>query len=159
MKFFYKIENGKLIRGSGFKVPDGFIEYEKGNEPQEFLDLLNQELLEKAKQSKKQEVINSFNNTLSQGYTCSNGIKMDATYDDIRKLKDGCDLVQSLGSDKAVIRDYNNENHELSLDEVNDMLKELGSNYQIQLQKLWQLKDAITNAGSIEEVEQIVWEG
>ena len=113
--------------------------------------------LEKAKQSKKQEVINSFNNTLFKGYTCSNSIKLDATYNDIRKLKDGYDLTNTLGSETMVVRDYNNKNHELSLDEVNNMLKELGANYQTQLQKLWQLKDDIANAGSIEEVESIIW--
>jgi len=157
LKYFYKIEDDKLIRGSGYKIPDGFIEYEKGSEPQEFLDLYHQELLENAKQLKKRGIEQTFNNTLSQGYTCSNGIKMNSTDSDIRKLKDGYDLANALGSETMIVRDYNNENHELTLNEVFDMLKELGANYQTQLQKLWKLKDDIVNSNSIEDVENIRW--
>jgi hypothetical protein len=34
----YKIENGKAITSHGAMLPDGFIEYEKGSEPQELLN-------------------------------------------------------------------------------------------------------------------------
>ena len=40
MKYFYKIENNKLMRGSGFKIPLGMTEYTKGNEPKELLGVL-----------------------------------------------------------------------------------------------------------------------
>ena len=56
LKHFYKIENNKLQLGSGFKVPEGFIEYIKGQEPQELLDILNREKFEKAKQLKLKEL-------------------------------------------------------------------------------------------------------
>ena len=38
LKYFYKIEDNKLIKGSGFKIPDGFIEYDINNKPNEFLE-------------------------------------------------------------------------------------------------------------------------
>lgn len=43
MKTFYKIENGQLQTGSGTNVPDGFIEYMIGEEPQELTDALLKE--------------------------------------------------------------------------------------------------------------------
>ena len=43
---FYKIENNRLITGSGSEMPEGFTQYETGNEPQEFLILFNAEQAE-----------------------------------------------------------------------------------------------------------------
>ena len=43
MKYFYRIVDGKLQRGSGFKIPTGFLEYTKGQEPQEMSDALTKE--------------------------------------------------------------------------------------------------------------------
>lgn len=40
MKSFYKIENELPIVGSGTIIPDGFIEYEVGEEPAELFDAL-----------------------------------------------------------------------------------------------------------------------
>ena len=48
MKYFYKIQDGKLIRGSGTKIPDGMTEYTKGSEPEEMIDILNAEAVAKA---------------------------------------------------------------------------------------------------------------
>jgi len=45
--YFYKIDNGKLIRGSGTKIPNGMTEYIKGSAPKEFLEIYNKEIEEK----------------------------------------------------------------------------------------------------------------
>lgn len=159
MKYFYKIEKGKLIRGSGYKVPDGFIEYEKGNEPQEFLDLYIPELLFNAKQSKKQELTTAFDNILSQGYVCpTSGIKMDATYNDILKIKSAVDLANLSGSDNVILRDYDNKDNSLSVTDATTLLTELGQNYQAQLHKLWGLKDTLEKATTINDVNNVTWE-
>ena len=55
---FYRIENGVLQVGEDNNVPDGFIEYKIGEEPQELLDAFAEKLnfanniseIEKAKQ-------------------------------------------------------------------------------------------------------------
>jgi len=41
LKYFYKIENDRLIKGSGFKIPENCIEYNKKNPPVEFIELQN----------------------------------------------------------------------------------------------------------------------
>ena len=61
LKYFYKIEDNKIKTGSGFKIPEGFIKYDKSNPPKEILDLQ----FNKLKISKKHE-IESIYNTKSQ---------------------------------------------------------------------------------------------
>lgn len=55
MKAFYLIENGKLNTGSGTQVPDPFIEYVIGEEPQELLEALEAEEIAMELQAKHQE--------------------------------------------------------------------------------------------------------
>jgi len=62
MKYFYKIENGKLQIGSGITTPNGLIEYIKGNEPQELLDALLQQELAK----RPQEITNAISKHLDE---------------------------------------------------------------------------------------------
>ena len=40
MQYFYKLENGVALTGSGSVVPEGFIVYEKGAEPAELVAAL-----------------------------------------------------------------------------------------------------------------------
>ena len=55
MKAFYKIENNKAQVGSGTFVPESFIEYIVGQEPQELLDVLEAERAEQNISSQIQE--------------------------------------------------------------------------------------------------------
>ena len=63
MKTFYKIEEGKLQIGSGELLPESFIEYEVGKEPQELLDTLERESKEQELQGKLDEAQAYLNNT------------------------------------------------------------------------------------------------
>ena len=55
MKAFYKIENELPIVGSGTVTPEGFIEYEVGQEPTELIDALEAERIEQDINSQIQE--------------------------------------------------------------------------------------------------------
>lgn len=62
MKTFYKIENGKAQVGSGTFVPEDFIEYKIGAEPEELLLAIvvdSEEQRVQAIKSKASEMINS----------------------------------------------------------------------------------------------------
>ncbi len=111
------------------------------------------------KNFKKSELTTAFRTQLSQGYVCpTSNIKMNATLEDIDKLQKGYDLEVKLGSSKMTIRDYNNDYHTLSLQDVETMLTELGQNYKNQLAKLWKLKDEVEVATSVEELDAISWD-
>ena len=55
MKAFYKIENNLPIVGSGTVIPEGFTEYEVGQEPTELIDALEAERIEQNISSQIQE--------------------------------------------------------------------------------------------------------
>ncbi len=61
MKNFYKLNQDKTAAiGSGTDIPDGFVEYTRGSEPQELLDALaNEELA-----NRPQEINNAIQNHL-----------------------------------------------------------------------------------------------
>ena len=63
MKAFYKIENELPIVGSGTVIPEGFTEYEVGQEPQELLDALEAERTEQSVISQIQEAKAYLTNT------------------------------------------------------------------------------------------------
>jgi len=115
--------------------------------------------LKQIKITKKSELTTAFRAQLSQGYVCpTSNIKMNATLEDIDKLQKGYDLEVKLGSSEMTIRDYNNDYHNLSLQDVETMLTELGQNYKNQLAKLWKLKDKVEAATSVEELDAISWD-
>ncbi len=162
-------ENGYLVNGS-MSVPNNPANRHY-NDIQEWIALGNTpepqytdaELLQQAKDKQLQVINTSFDNTFSNGLATSIldansvAITMDATYEDIGKLKDGYDLAVTAGVTDMVVRDFNNNNHTLALADVNTILLELGSNYQTQLNKLWGYKDSINIAATITEVEAVQW--
>jgi len=112
--------------------------------------------LDKYKSFKTAEATQAFNEFLAQGYTCpTSGIKMDATLDDINKLKSGYDLAVAAGASTLTVRDYDNVNHDLAVDDVKTMLAELGTNYQTVLQKLWGYKDQIAAASTTDDLDNL----
>jgi uncharacterized protein YehS (DUF1456 family) len=78
MKYFYKIEDNKLKLGSGYTIPSGFIEYTKGQEPQELLDILNKENFNKTKNQILDLLKNKIQSKITSGIIFgSNIIKTD----------------------------------------------------------------------------------
>jgi len=113
---------------------------------------------EQVKEQKKSEIKTAFNNALKAGFVCSNGIKMDADINDISKLKAGFDLATTINATTLDVRDYDDITHyNLTLDEVNTMIVELGVNYQTLLKKKWDLEAQVNNAKTTAELEAIVW--
>lgn len=55
MKAFYKIENEKVQIGQGIYIPDGFVEYTVGEEPQDLAKALEAEAKEQELQAKLNE--------------------------------------------------------------------------------------------------------
>jgi len=82
------------------------------------------------KDIQKGVVVQAYNDAFINGYTCTNGITMDATLEKVQTLKAGHDFAILTGVTAMDIRDFNNVTHAGVL--VNDvlvMLQELGQNY------------------------------
>ena len=153
-------ENGWLVNGT-MTVPN-----DKGNRHyQDIQDWIAnggvvepQYTLVDFKKQKVDDIKQTFTESLSQGYTCSNGIKMDCKLSDIQALKSGYDLTNQLGSTTMDITDYFNVNHEcIALDTVMTMITELGVNYNIQRIKKNTLITQAEQATNQEELDTIQW--
>ncbi len=109
-------------------------------------------------QAKIGEIKSAFNQAVSAGYTCSNGITMNSNIDDIDKLQKGYDLSVKNGLSAMDIRDYNNATHTgIALSDVDTMLLELGNNYAALLKHKWDLVDAVNAATTQADLDAVVW--
>jgi len=154
-KTFYKINTDNTVSfGSGTVIPQGFTEYTVGNEP---IELVNQ-LFKEAIAIKISEIKQSFITATKSGFTCTNGITMDADLTSIQTLKSGYDLAVKLGATTMDITDYNNIDHlALPIANVDTMLTELGVNYNTIRVKKNTLKKQAESAKTQAELDLIVW--
>jgi len=87
-------------------------------------------VVQKAVDKKLQTIKSDMELALSQGFTTTNGIKMDATYSAIQMLKSGYDLTILNKAATMTITDFNNVDHlSVLIADVNTMILELGNNY------------------------------
>jgi len=130
-----------------------------------FVDVDNNQVILKdlrtlyeVKADKHTEIKNTFNKKLSAGFTCSNGITMDAIIDKVQLLKNGYDLSVKLGLTTMGIRDFYNTVHPgTATTDVATMIDELGVNYQTMLSTKWSYDDAIDACTTITDVLAISW--
>ncbi len=111
------------------------------------------------KQIKIKELKHRFLETLKKGYVTS--VSENRFYSeerDISKLKNAYDLAIAAGVDIMKVKTLDGR-IELSVDNIKQVLLELGEHYQSQLQKLWDLEEQVNQAQTEEEVEAIKWEG
>ncbi len=148
----YLVNNNLFVPiAEGNRHYEDVKEWLKNNTPEPAFDL------EDYKKWKKQQIKQAFQNSFNNGYTCSNGITMDCKLEDIDKLDKGLRLAQKLNQAQMVVRDFYNQEHELIIDEVDNMLTELGINWQTQWQKKIQLQKQVDEAQTIEEILNINW--
>lgn len=114
--------------------------------------------LDQAKTSKTAEIGCSFNASLAAGFTCSNGITMDALADHISLLRMGYDLAQRSGATSMYVVDYYNRKIDnVPISEVDAMILELGENFKTLHEKKNNLRMLVITAQTIEEVNAITW--
>ena len=159
MKRFYKIENNKLQLGSGFKVPEGFIEYTKGQEPQELLDILHKEKFEKAKQSKIKEL-----NQVRDNKVANMIVKLELNEELIPFNADEASQIRlnravtALGDNDTIDWiDANGNIQMLTKQQCLEGMKLAGQKQTETFVKCAQLKQQVRNATTIEEIEAIQW--
>jgi len=164
MKTFYRInKNGDLEKGSGFLVPNGFIEYTKDKEPKELLDAIINERYKVVKASK----INKINTTCEKEITSN--FSSDALGDAHiyqSEQTDQLNLIEAVtaGTDdyfKCGVADANGNvtwNYELhTIAQLQQVLADGKAHKQGLLQKANTLKPQVAHATTVRDVEAIVW--
>jgi hypothetical protein len=105
-----------------------------------------EKLLSELVENKLSAISNSMDVALATGHTCANGITMDATDADVRKLDDGTRLATRLGLATMDIRDANNVRHlSIPVTDVEAMVTELGLNWTTQWSKKCGLQESVAD--------------
>ena len=122
LKYFYKIVDDKVVRGSGTKIPEGMIEYQKGNEPQELVDMLNKEaeakrLVEEAKQIKADKI-----KAINEIVVEVNGKQFQADDGSRANMQEAITAAGILEVDKTNWKLADNTIVEVTLDELKEAL-------------------------------------
>jgi hypothetical protein len=116
-------------------------------------------LLERYKVDAVERIRKDFEAALAAGYTCANGITMDAELEKVSMLKMGMELAQRNNQVNMYLVDYGNTLHpEIPVADVNTMLTELGINYATQHRKKNDLRTAIMAAESMAGLDAVIWE-
>ena len=85
--------------------------------------------IDTARKIKTQELSLATFNTLNIGFTCMNGIMMDAEQESVDRFEKGVELALKLGEPTMYIIDFNNFKHVgIELAVAEDMIKELSVN-------------------------------
>jgi len=159
MKYFYKIEYNKLQLGSGFKIPKGFIEYTKGQEPQELLDILNKEKFEKTKQSKLKELNQARDNEVANIIVelDLNGELIPFNADETSQIRLNRAVTALGDTDTIDWIDVNGNIQTLTKQQCLEGMRIAGQKQTEIFVKCAQLKQQVRNATTIEEIEAIQW--
>lgn len=109
--------------------------------------------IEQLKKSKIEEIKSVFLQMQSEGFECSNGIKLDC------REKDKINwLTVKLSAVPQPIKDFNNQVHtELSAEDISLMMQELEGYYQKLYKNKWSLEQLVQASETKEELEEIYW--
>ena len=103
---------------------------------------------------KMDEIRTAMDTALASGFTCTNGITMDATDEDARKLDAGSRLAARLGQATMDVRDHHNVRHPgIPLDDVDTMVNDLGLNWLEKWNQKCDLQEAVTAIAARTELD------
>lgn len=109
-----------------------------------------------AKRAKADDIGRWMSQKLTEGYTCSNGIKMNADIVDIQRLKSASELAARLGETNMTLVGRENQIHpDVPLSEIDSMLIELGVYYREIYFEKQRLRQQALNAGSPGDLDTI----
>jgi len=113
--------------------------------------------LEEYKDTKKKEFKKTFQQILTEGFTTSSGIKLDCKQENINNFTNNIMFMEKMGGNQTTVRDFNNQEHTFTLQEFEDMLKELGQHWKTQFNNKWTLDKKVDVATTHQEVHDIYW--
>ena len=100
-------------------------------------DFINFEYV-KTVEDLKLDIKQNFETSLDNGFMSSTNILLDSRFEDIQKLDAGLRLAQKLSLTNMNVRDKLNVTHDLTVEAVDDLIIELGVNYQTLLSQKWE---------------------
>lgn len=113
--------------------------------------------LEKFKDEKNAVIKRTLFQIMNEGFTASNGIKIDIKDSDRSNWMTNLDLMSISGQTETQIRDFNNVTNTLPFEDYKNMIIEAGAYVQKQFQDKWVLNQKVDDATTYQEVEDIFW--
>jgi len=111
-----------------------------------------------AKAAKLAGINAAFDDALGKGFAVSLGFSMDATLEDLQKLKTAYDFAVLMGEATMVVVDYDNVAHpNLPMADVETIMKDVGGNYRTLYMLKQQLRGQVQAATTAEMVNTVVW--
>ena len=147
-----------LDDGNGSFISQWNIEDKFPQPPNEVLEALEPEaMLYYARKNKLAELEQKFNYMLENGHmTCSFGVEIDANNDALRNV--GNLLLVMGAEDKEMFCDYNNQFHELTKQQVEQIQAEIIGHIRGLYAQKWAYRGQINTLTTAEEVNSIVIE-
>ena len=115
------------------------------------------ELLADAKEDALTRIKLACEECLDAGCQVSLGWKMDCDDRSVSLLSSTGTMLQQIKPEKVTVCDYDNQTHEVPLDEFQAMALEIGAYVQSAYQKKWTLRQKISEAASTAELTSITW--
>lgn len=113
------------------------------------------ELLDDLKKETIQQVKQSCERTLGDGVMTSLGFKMDCDDRSVSMLTATATMLQQLRPEKVAVCDYDNQTHEVSLDEFQKLALEVGAYVSSVYQQKWMNRRKISEATSSTALEAL----
>lgn len=106
---------------------------------------------------KKQKIKPELYRILSEGFETSKGITLDAEKDRMNDFANAVQFAEAGGATNIKIRDFYNVTHEIGITDFNQMILELGINYEKQLQTKWALEEHIDTLTDYQTINDMYW--
>jgi len=97
-----------------------------------------------------------FKGIRDKGVTVSNGFIMDCKPEDEVNLRLAIELSEDQGLTSTLVRDYENQTHRVSLDDLRYIRKEISSKVMQMFQDKWAAEESVKNSTTVEELNSIV---
>jgi hypothetical protein len=120
-----------------------------------FVRVVEQIPLETLKEQKLAELLSQLQVEASEGLVCSNGIKLQVEEEDLVRWTQLSVSLLAFQPQQCLVRDYNNVIHAISLQEAQTMMAEVAAWAQAHLAKVWQVKDGVRNATTLDELNAV----
>ena len=154
MKYYYKIVNGYPQEGSGISVPEGFSEYQLGQEPQDLL-AAHKPTLDATRLAKLTEINSAYDRAIEYiqaGYPLKEILSWDMQYMQAKELWENPEAEANFVRNLAAIKG-------ISLEEMRDRILANAASWQHVASMLTAqrqiLEETALLATSVEEVEKI----
>lgn len=120
---------------------EAWLEHEIDNSPEPSMTI------DEFKSSKMPVISENYEKEVLKGYKCESGITYDCTFDDLLSLMGVLGVAELMNKKKIMVRDFNNEVHNLKVSDYREDVVEVSKHHQKVVEKKWKDQENINGSG------------